>query len=122
MHFHRRVHACLPKARRSGRRHTAGQGDQCPGLVDSRPDAVGEEIIMTTKEYHRPMSAVWWLHNTQLKLFMIRTDQRVVAGLRRLSHHLDFQHQQPTAFADTLRSPGALVFQIIALPFVLFPA
>jgi fumarate reductase subunit C len=82
---------------------------------------VGEEIIMTTKEYHRPMPALWWLHNTQLILFMIRELTSVfVAGYAVFLIIVISKVNDPTEFADTLRCPTALVFQLIALPFVLF--
>ena len=67
------------------------------------------------------MSAVWFLHNTPLKLFMIRELTSVfVAGYAVFLIILISKVSDPTAFADTLRHPAALVLQVIALPFVCF--
>jgi fumarate reductase subunit C len=82
---------------------------------------MGEEIVMTTKEYHRPMPALWWLHNTQLILFMIRELTSVfVAGYAVFLIVLISKVNDAEAFNKTLHCPTAFVFQIIALPFVLF--
>ena len=76
---------------------------------------------MTTKEYNRPMPALWWLHNTPLKLFMIRELTSVfVAGYAVFLIILISKVNDAAAFAETLRHPAALGFQLIALPFVLF--
>ena len=78
---------------------------------------------MTGKEYVRPMPATWWLHNIHLKLFMIRELTSVfVAGyavflLILLSHGAPDDQK---AFTATLLCPTAIVFQMIALPFVIF--
>jgi hypothetical protein len=74
-------------------------------------DAVGEEIIMTTKEYHRPMPAMWWLHNTQLILFMIRELTSVfVAGYAVFLIIVISKVDDAAAFGETLshrpRVPG----------------
>jgi fumarate reductase subunit C len=82
---------------------------------------VGEEIIMTTKEYHRPMPALWWLHNNQLILFMIRElTSLFVAGYAVFLIILISKVNDAEAFKETLHCPSALAFQLIALPFVLF--
>jgi len=76
---------------------------------------------MQSKEYVRPMPATWWLHNIHLKLFMIRElTSLFVAGyavflLVLISHGDDLK-----AFTDTLLCPTAIIFQLIALPFVVF--
>jgi len=76
---------------------------------------------MQGKEYVRPMPATWWLHNIHLKLFMIRElTSLFVAGyavflLVLISHGDDLK-----AFTDTLLCPTAIIFQLIALPFVVF--
>ena len=76
---------------------------------------------MTTREYHRPMPALWWLHNSQLILFMIRELTSVfVAGYAVFLIVLISKVNDDRAFKETLHCPTALVFQIIALPFVLF--
>ncbi len=83
---------------------------------------------MKSKEYIRPMRAMWWLHNTQLKLFMLRELTSVfVAGYAVFLIVLiaKFNTRTPVPlgvdpFGDTLRCPAALVFQLIALPFVIF--
>ena len=76
---------------------------------------------MKGKEYVRPMPATWWLHNIHLKLFMIRElTSLFVAGYAVFLLVLIAKVNDPAAFSDTLLCPGALIFQIIALPFVLF--
>jgi fumarate reductase subunit C len=67
------------------------------------------------------MPATWWLHNIYLKLFMIRELTSVfVAGYAVFLMVLISKVNHPEAFQDTLLCPGALVFQLIALPFVIF--
>jgi len=76
---------------------------------------------MKGKEYVRPMPATWWLHNIHLTLFMIRElTSLFVAGYAVFLLVLIAKMKDPAAFSDTLLCPGALIFQIIALPFVLF--
>ena len=76
---------------------------------------------MKGQEYIRPMPATWWLHNSYLKLFMIRElTSLFVAGYAVFLLVLVAKANDATAFADSLRSPTALIFQIIALPFVIF--
>jgi fumarate reductase subunit C len=67
------------------------------------------------------MPALWWLHNTQLILFMIRELTSVfVAGYAVFLIVLISKANDAAAFKETLHCPTALVFQIIALPFVLY--
>ena len=76
---------------------------------------------MKGKEYVRPMPATWWLHNIHLTLFMVRElTSLFVAGYAVFLLVLIAKMTDPAAFIDTLLCPGALIFQIIALPFVLF--
>jgi fumarate reductase subunit C len=64
---------------------------------------------------------MWWLHNTQLILFMIRELTSVfVAGYAVFLIIVISKVDDAAAFGETLRCPTALVFQVIALPFVLF--
>src|SRR5207244_8372899 len=113
------MHARLSQACRSCRGHPAGQGDQHAGMVVVLLDALGKK--MKGQEYVRPMPATWWLHNIHLKLFMIRElTSLFVAGYAVFLLVLIAKMTDPAAFIDTLLCPGALIFQIIALPFVLF--
>ena len=76
---------------------------------------------MKGQEYIRPMPATWWLHNSYLKLFMIRElTSLFVAGYAVFLLVLIAKSKDAAAFADALRSPAAIIFQIIALPFVIF--
>jgi fumarate reductase subunit C len=76
---------------------------------------------MKGEAYQRPMPATWWLHNTYVKLFMIRElTSLFVAGYAVFLLVLFARVHDATAFADTLRSRAALLFQIVALPFVIF--
>ena len=76
---------------------------------------------MQGKEYVRPMPATWWLHNIHLKLFMIRElTSLFVAGYAVYLIILYSKVHDRKAFEDTLLCPGALIFQLIALPFVVF--
>jgi fumarate reductase subunit C len=76
---------------------------------------------MKGKEYVRPMPATWWLHNIHLKLFMIRElTSLFVAGYAVFLVVLISHADDPKAFTDTVLCPTAVVFQIIALPFVIF--
>jgi fumarate reductase subunit C len=76
---------------------------------------------MPSKEYVRPMPATWWLHNIHLTLFMIRElTSLFVAGYAVFLIVLLFKVNDAAAFRDTLFCPGALIFQLIALPFVIF--
>src|SRR5207244_8866634 len=113
------MHARLSQACRSCRGHPAGQGDQHAGMVVVLLDALGKK--MKGQEYTRPMPATWWLHNTYLKLFMIRElTSLFVAGYTVFLLVLIAKSKDAAAFADALRSPAAIIFQIIALPFVIF--
>jgi fumarate reductase subunit C len=76
---------------------------------------------MKGQEYHRPMPATWWMHNIYLKLFMIRElTSLFVAGYAVFLLVLLSRVKDRDAFAETLRSPVALIFQIVALGFVIF--
>ncbi len=76
---------------------------------------------MKGKEYIRRMPATWFLHNIHLKLFMIRELTSVfVAGYAVFLLVLLSKFHDHVAFRETLLCPGALIFQIVALPFVLF--
>ena len=76
---------------------------------------------MKGQEYHRPMPATWWMHNIYLKLFMIRElTSLFVAGYAVFLLVLLSRVKDRDAFAATLRSPVALIFQIVALGFVIF--
>ena len=76
---------------------------------------------MKGQEYVRPMPGTWWLHNVHLSLFMIRElTSLFVACYAVFLIVLISKVNNPTAFADTLHSPAALAFQIVALPFVIF--
>jgi len=76
---------------------------------------------MQSKEYVRPMPATWWLHNIHLKLFMIRElTSLFVAGYAVFLLVLISHGDDPKAFTDTLLCPTAIIFQLIALPFVVF--
>jgi fumarate reductase subunit C len=67
------------------------------------------------------MPATWWLHNSYLKLFMIRElTSLFVAGYAVFLLILISKVGDPAAFAELLHSPGSLIFQIVALPFVVF--
>jgi fumarate reductase subunit C len=76
---------------------------------------------MKGKEYVRPMPATWFLHNVHLKLFMIRElTSLFVAGYAIFLMRLISRLNDREAFEAAMWSPAALVFQIIALPFVIF--
>src|SRR5438552_11067826 len=76
---------------------------------------------MPSKEYVRPMPATWWLHNIYLKLFMIRELTSVfVAGYAVFLIILISKLNDQPAFEATLTCTGAVIFQIVALPFLLF--
>ena len=67
------------------------------------------------------MPATWWLHNTYLTLFMIRElTSLFVAGYALFLLVLVAKANDAAAFAAALASPAAIVFQLIALPFVIF--
>src|SRR6266446_1455300 len=113
------MHARLSQACRSCRGHPAGQGDQHAGMVVVLLDALGKK--MKGQEYVRPMPATWWLHNTHLTLFMIRElTSLFVAGYAVFLLVLVAMAKDPAAFAAALHSAAAIVFQLIALPFVIF--
>jgi fumarate reductase subunit C len=76
---------------------------------------------MKGQEYVRPMPATWFMHNVHLKLFMIRELTSVfVAGYAVLLIVLVARSNDAAAFAETLTCPAAVIFQIVALPFVVF--
>src|SRR5262245_22921394 len=77
---------------------------------------------MKGKEYIRPIPATWWLHNRHLVLFMVREFTSVfVAGYAVfLIMLIGKSNGDSQAFVDTLLCPGAIVFQIVALPFVVY--
>jgi fumarate reductase subunit C len=76
---------------------------------------------MKGQEYVRPMPATWWLHNIHLQLFMIRElTSLFVAGYAVFLIVLLAKLHDPAAFADALLCPLALIFQIVALAFVIF--
>src|SRR5438876_507458 len=74
------------------------------------------------KEYIRPMPGTWFLHNTYLKLFMLRelTSLFVAGYAVFLLVLIARANQGREAFEATLLSAGAVVFQIVCLPFVIF--
>src|SRR5262249_50702015 len=121
MHVCRRMLARLPQACRSGWGDPAGESHQYKRMVDVVPDALGEEMTTQGKGYLRPMEATWWLHNKQLMLFMLRELTSVfVAGYAVYLLFLIGYRNSPAKFAELARSPGAIFFQIIALPFLIF--
>ena len=75
---------------------------------------------MTGKEHIRPMSPTWWLHNIHLKLFMIRELTSVFVAGYAVFLLILLGKADARAFEQTIRCPSALVFQFIALPFVIF--
>ena len=81
----------------------------------------------STKEYHRPMPATWWLHNRYLLMFMIRELTCLfVAGYAVFLLVMLYRHRQgPEAFHgwfETLKSSGSIALHLIALVFVLYHA
>jgi fumarate reductase subunit C len=61
------------------------------------------------------------MHNVHLKLFMVRElTSLFVAGYAVFLIMLVSKMKDPTAFAEELSCPAALIFQVIALPFVIF--
>jgi fumarate reductase subunit C len=79
------------------------------------------------QEYHRPMPATWWLHNTHLTLFMIRELTSVfVAGyavfLMVMLYRYGQGRQAFHAFFETLKSPWSIALHLVVLAFVLFHA
>ena len=72
-----------------------------------------------TKEYIRPMPATWWLNNRQLVMFMVRELTAVFVGAYAI-FLLVLLALDGNQFANVLRSPVSLVFQLICLLFVLY--
>jgi fumarate reductase subunit C len=69
------------------------------------------------------MPATWWRHNIHLRLFMIRELTSVfVGGYAVFLIVLIGRLNDPDAFSRALHCRTGLVFQIIALPFVIFHA
>src|SRR5262249_19305765 len=87
---------------------------------------LGEELNkMKSKEYIRPMPALWWLHNRHLALFMLRElSSLFVAGYSIFLIVMLYRFGQGDAafhaFFETLRSPASIIIQLIVLVFVVF--
>ena len=76
-----------------------------------------------SKEFRRPMPAVWWLKKKSYALFMLRELTCVfVGGYALLLLFLAAQvgNGREAEFASLLNSPVLIVLQIIALPMALY--
>ncbi len=84
------------------------------------------EVKSTTREYVRPMPATWWMHNRYLQIFMLRElSSFFVAAyaifLLVVLYHVGRGGEDWNAFyTNVLRSPVAIVLELIALAMVLF--
>jgi fumarate reductase subunit C len=80
---------------------------------------------MKTKEYIKPMSATWWLHNRHVLLFMLRELSSVfVAAYAIFLMVMLYRHGQGREafhqFFLSLQSPASVVLQLVALAFVAY--
>ena len=120
MHVRRRLHAGMPKERRSGWSDPTGKGHCNKGLVPICVDAMGEEV-KKSKELTRPMPGNWWLKRKTYFRFMIRELTCVfVGGYAIFLLVLAARYDDPGAFAALLDSPLLITMQIIALPMCLY--
>ncbi|HZT09085.1 MAG TPA: hypothetical protein VFC51_18845 [Chloroflexota bacterium] len=84
----------------------------------------GESSVRRPAGYPWHMPAGWWLKNGDYIRYMIREVTAVFAALWVVAFlvQLAGNGRNPAAWAATFRSPGWLVFSIIALAFVLYHA
>ncbi len=74
-----------------------------------------------SKEYIRPMPAMWWLKRKTYFLFMVRELTCVFVGAYALFLLvLAARRDDPQAFAALLNSRFSIALQIMALPMVLY--
>ena len=76
------------------------------------------------KPYVRPMPATWWLQRRVYFMFMLREISSVFVAaylilLLLMIHRLSQGPAAYASFLETLRSPGAIFFHVVALGFAL---
>ena len=77
------------------------------------------------KTLDRPMPATWWLERKPYFIYMVREATSIfvaayVVVLLVMLHRFSQGPEAYAAFLEGLKSPGAIVFHVVALAFALF--